>query len=168
MTICNMAIEGGARVGYVNPDQITFQYLHGGRPAAPAAEHWEEAVAWWQSLASDSDAEYDDVVTFCRRRHPPMVTWGITPGRGIGVDGQVPTTAASASNNEEAALLAEAYQYIEGLEPGPANQRSAYRRCVYWLVHQLTARGFTRRRSGRHRPRWYGCQQRPCFGRAWI
>jgi 3-isopropylmalate/(R)-2-methylmalate dehydratase large subunit len=119
MTICNMAIEGGARVGYVNPDQTTFDYLQG-RPAAPQAENWEAATSWWQSLASDSDAVYDDVVVFPASDIPPMVTWGITPGQGIGVDGTVPTTA-TAANPEEAALLAEAYSYM-GLEPGQAIQ----------------------------------------------
>src|SRR5918994_1536721 len=63
MTICNMSIEGGARVGYVNPDQTTFDYLEG-RRYAPQGDAFERAVAWWQSIASDADATYDDTVDF--------------------------------------------------------------------------------------------------------
>src|SRR5919106_137239 len=61
MTICNMSIEGGARIGYVNPDETTFEYLRG-RPFAPAGEAFERAKAWWRSIASDADAIYDDEV----------------------------------------------------------------------------------------------------------
>ena len=61
LTICNMSIEGGARVGYVNPDQTTFDYLRG-RPFAPAGDAFDRAVSWWRSIASDADANYDDVV----------------------------------------------------------------------------------------------------------
>src|SRR5690606_15269630 len=62
MTVCNMSIEGGARVGYVNPDETTFEYLRG-RPYAPPAERWDRAVEWWRSMASDPGATYDDEVT---------------------------------------------------------------------------------------------------------
>jgi 3-isopropylmalate/(R)-2-methylmalate dehydratase large subunit len=90
MTLCNMAIEGGARCGYVNPDPITFAYLQG-RPFAPGGEAWERAVAWWSSLASGPDAVFDDEVRFDAAAIAPTVTWGITPGQGIGVDEAVPT-----------------------------------------------------------------------------
>ena len=91
MTLCNMAIEGGARCGYVNPDQVTFDYLEG-RPEAPSGEAWERAVQWWSALASDSDAHFDDEVRFdAMQVIAPTVTWGITPGQGIGVDETVPT-----------------------------------------------------------------------------
>src|SRR5436305_5779248 len=79
MTICNMSIEGGARVGYVNPDETTFTYLKG-RPFAPAGDAFERAVAWWRSLASDADARYDDVVKIEAASIEPTVTWGINPG----------------------------------------------------------------------------------------
>jgi 3-isopropylmalate/(R)-2-methylmalate dehydratase large subunit len=61
MTVCNMAIEGGARCGYVNPDETTFAYLQG-RDFAPKGEAWDQAVEWWRSIRSDADAKYDDVV----------------------------------------------------------------------------------------------------------
>ena len=59
MTVCNMAIEGGARIGYINPDETTFAYLKG-RPYAPSADKWDKAVAYWKSVASDKDATFDD------------------------------------------------------------------------------------------------------------
>ena len=75
MTLCNMAIEGGARVGYVNPDAVTFAYLQG-RPAAPQGEAWERAVAWWRSLASGPDAHFDDEARFDASTLAPTITWG--------------------------------------------------------------------------------------------
>src|SRR6187399_346030 len=82
MTLCNMSIEGGARVGYVNPDEKTFEYLKG-RELAPKGEAWERAVAYWRSVASDADATYDDVVRFDAASIAPTVTWGINPGQAI-------------------------------------------------------------------------------------
>ncbi|NJO70746.1 MAG: 3-isopropylmalate dehydratase large subunit, partial [Oscillatoriales cyanobacterium RM1_1_9] len=90
MTICNMSIEGGARCGYINPDQVTFDYLKG-RDFAPQGKAWEEAIAWWQSIGSDPDAVYDDVVVFEAADISPTITWGITPGQGIGVSESIPT-----------------------------------------------------------------------------
>ena len=75
MTVCNMSIEGGARVGYVNPDQKTFDYLHG-RRYAPAADRFAGATRWWGQQASDIDADYDDVVKFDGQEIEPQVTWG--------------------------------------------------------------------------------------------
>ena len=92
MTVCNMSIEGGARVGYVNPDDTTFDYLKG-RPFAPKAEEWDAAVARWRSFASDPDATYDDVVNFRAEDIGPTITWGINPGQAIFIDENVPTPA---------------------------------------------------------------------------
>ncbi len=89
MTVCNMSIEGGARCGYFNPDEITFEYLKD-RDFAPQGDQWDRAVAWWKSLSSDRDAVYDDVVTFAAAEIEPTVTWGITPGQGIGVNELIP------------------------------------------------------------------------------
>jgi 3-isopropylmalate/(R)-2-methylmalate dehydratase large subunit len=114
MTICNMAIEGGARCGYINPDQITYDYLQG-RPRAPQGEAWQAAITWWNSLRSDADAEYDDVVVFEAAEIAPTVTWGITPGQGIGVHEMVPTAETMAAGDR--AIAQEAYQYMD-LQPG--------------------------------------------------
>jgi len=114
MTLCNMAIEGGARVGYCNPDATTFAYLQG-RPHAPAGEAWERAVSWWRSLASGPDAVFDDTVHFDAAAIAPTVTWGITPGQGIGVDERVPTLEQIPA--DERPLAQEAYRYMD-LVPG--------------------------------------------------
>ena len=116
MTICNMAIEGGARCGYVNPDATTFAYLQG-RPAAPAAPDWDRAVAWWRSLASGPEASFDHRLVFDASSIAPTVTWGITPGQGIAVDEKVPTLAEIAE--AERPLAEEAYRYMD-LQPGAA------------------------------------------------
>ncbi len=113
MTVCNMAIEGGARCGYVNPDNVTYEYLKG-RDFAPI-DDWDKAVAWWESLRSDADAKYDDVVVFIAEEIPPTVTWGITPGQGIGIDQKVPTPTEIAEDDRFVAE--EAYEYMD-LVPG--------------------------------------------------
>ena len=114
MTLCNMAIEGGARCGYVNPDQTTFDYLKG-RPHAPSGEAWDRAVSWWKSLASGADACFDDEVKLDAATIAPTITWGITPGQGIGVDEAVPTLEQTAE--EDRPLAQEAYRYMD-LQPG--------------------------------------------------
>ena len=116
MTLCNMAIEGGARCGYVNPDQTTFDYLQG-RPHAPSGEAWDRAVSWWQSLASGADASFDDEVKLDAAAIAPTITWGITPGQGIGVDEAVPTLEQTPE--EDRPLAQEAYRYMD-LQPGQA------------------------------------------------
>ena len=116
MTLCNMAIEGGARCGYVNPDQTTFDYLKG-RPHAPSGEAWDRAVSWWKSLASGADACFDDEVKLDAATIAPTITWGITPGQGIGVDEAVPTLEQTPE--EDRPLAQEAYRYMD-LQPGQA------------------------------------------------
>ncbi|MEO1095874.1 MAG: 3-isopropylmalate dehydratase large subunit [Cyanobacteria bacterium J06638_28] len=116
MTICNMSIEGGARCGYVNPDATTYAYLQG-RDFAPSTDQWDAAVGWWESLRSDTDAAYDDVVVFDAADIPPTVTWGITPGQGIGVDEQIPELANVPESDR--AIAEEAYRYMD-LQPGSA------------------------------------------------
>ncbi|MEB3293490.1 MAG: 3-isopropylmalate dehydratase large subunit [Synechococcales bacterium] len=114
MTVCNMAIEGGARCGYVNPDQATYDYLKE-RDFAPKGAAWEEAVTWWNGLRSDEDAVYDDVIVFQAEDIAPTVTWGITPGQGIGVDESIPTPDQLAEGDRS--LAEEAYVYMD-LQPG--------------------------------------------------
>jgi 3-isopropylmalate/(R)-2-methylmalate dehydratase large subunit len=92
MTICNMSIEGGARVGYVNPDQTTFAYLDG-RPHAPAGEAFARAKSWWASLASDADAAYDDDIEVKAEALSPVVTWGTNPGQSVAVEEPIPERA---------------------------------------------------------------------------
>ena len=113
MTVCNMSIEGGARVGYVNPDQTTFDYLHGRRftPTGPA---FDDAVRWWSDQASDPDADYDDVITFDGSAIEPMVTWGTNPGQVVGVNETVPDPRSV--HPVEAASVSSALEFM-GLSP---------------------------------------------------
>jgi 3-isopropylmalate/(R)-2-methylmalate dehydratase large subunit len=90
MTVCNMSIEGGARVGYVNPDDTTFAYLKG-RPYSPRDAAWDAAVVRWRALRSDADAVYDDVVHIRAEDIAPTVTWGINPGQAIFINEHIPT-----------------------------------------------------------------------------
>ncbi len=114
LTLCNMSIEGGARVGYVNPDQKTFDYLRG-RRFAPKGEAFERAVSWWRSIASDTDAEYADQVEIEGAHIPPSVTWGINPGQAIGVDEKIPTLAELHGGDRSTAE--EAFRFMD-LKPG--------------------------------------------------
>ncbi|HSP91330.1 MAG TPA: 3-isopropylmalate dehydratase large subunit [Vicinamibacterales bacterium] len=114
MTLCNMSIEGGARAGYVNPDDITVAYLRG-RRFAPAGDAFDRAAAWWRSLASDPDAVYDDEVRIDGAALGPMVTWGTSPGQSVEVGGRVPRPSDVAETERSA--LADALAYM-GLQPG--------------------------------------------------
>ena len=114
MTVCNMSIEGGARCGYVNPDQTTFAYLKG-REFAPKGEAWDKAVSWWNSIRSNADAEYDDVVKFDATEIEPTVTWGITPGQGLGINETIPVADGLPQGDQ--AIAKEAYSYMQ-LTPG--------------------------------------------------
>ncbi len=108
MTMCNMSIEGGARIGYVNPDETTFAYLEG-RPFAPAGDAFERAKAWWRSMASDPDAAYDDVVELDGAAIEPRVTWGINPGQSVGISERIPDPASAAS---DASAIGEALDFM--------------------------------------------------------
>ncbi len=114
MTICNMAIEGGARCGYINPDQVTYEYLKG-RSHAPTNDAWNKAIKWWKSLCSDEKSIFDDQVNFNATEIAPTVTWGITPAQAIGIDESVPESSSLPKN--EKAITEEAYSYM-GLKAG--------------------------------------------------
>jgi 3-isopropylmalate/(R)-2-methylmalate dehydratase large subunit len=110
MTICNMSIEWGARVGMVAPDDATFSYLEG-RPHAPRGADWEQALEHWRSLPSDEGAPFDHEIKVDARSLEPCVTWGTNPGQAVPVSGRVPEPA---DENEERAL-----RYM-ALRPGTA------------------------------------------------
>ncbi len=110
-TLCNLAIEGAARCGYVNPDEKTYEYLKG-RLFAPRDEQWEEAVARWSSFCSDSDAVYDDIVTIDAADIEPTVTWGISPDMGIGISECIPSVD-DAKNDEARKAYATALDYMK-------------------------------------------------------
>ncbi len=114
MTICNMAIEAGARCGYINPDATTYTYLKG-REYSPKGDDWEKAISWWRTLASNKDAVFDDEVIFDASQISPTITWGITPGQGIGIDESIPKKECLHPNDQQ--IADEAYCYMN-LKPG--------------------------------------------------
>jgi 3-isopropylmalate/(R)-2-methylmalate dehydratase large subunit len=115
MTICNMSIEAGARAGLIAPDEMTFAYLKG-RPMAPKAGAWEQAVAYWRTLPSDPGATYDNEVTLHASEIVPQVTWGTSPQDVLPIDGRVPDPAAIADEAKREPIE-RALKYM-GLTPG--------------------------------------------------
>ncbi|RLP70186.1 3-isopropylmalate dehydratase large subunit [Mycetocola reblochoni] len=111
MTICNMSIEAGARAGMVAPDQTTFDYLQG-RPHAPTGADWDEAVAYWTTLATDEGASFDAEVFIDADELEPFVTWGTNPGQGVSLSDVVPSPEQFDDPNERAAAE-RALQYMD-------------------------------------------------------
>lgn len=115
MTICNMSIEAGARIGMVAPDEKTFDYVKG-RPFAPVDDEWEEALAWWKTLPSDECAEYDKQIEVDASELVPYVTWGTTPDMVVPVTESVPQLSSFSTHSDRQAAE-RALNYM-GLEPG--------------------------------------------------
>lgn len=115
LTICNLSIELGAKIGMIAPDEKTFEYLRG-RPFAPQGEMWEQAVQAWRELPSDADADFDQEVRIDVAKIIPQVTWGISPEHVIGVDGRMPDPQTIADPARRAAVET-ALDYM-GLKPG--------------------------------------------------
>jgi 3-isopropylmalate/(R)-2-methylmalate dehydratase large subunit len=103
MTVCNMSIEAGARAGLIAPDETTFAYLMG-RPQAPKAGAWEQAVAYWKTLPSDPGATYDKELTLNAAGIVPQVTWGTSPQDVLPIDGRVPDPAAITEETRRQAM----------------------------------------------------------------
>ncbi|MGB2516761.1 MAG: 3-isopropylmalate dehydratase large subunit, partial [Pseudomonadales bacterium] len=110
MTVCNMAIEAGARVGMVAVDKTTIDYVQG-RPYAPQGEQWDMAVAAWQDLHSDADAEFDQVVVMDGSKIAPQVTWGTSPEMVLPVSAQVPNPATE-QDQVKASSIERALTYM--------------------------------------------------------
>ena len=109
MTLCNMSIEGGARCGYVNPDDTTFEYLKG-RERVPTDADYDEAVSKWRLYASDTDADYDDVVIIRASDINPTGTWGVSPGQALSNDEKVPDP--DKVEGLEKSLITDALDYM--------------------------------------------------------
>ncbi|MEK6261207.1 MAG: 3-isopropylmalate dehydratase large subunit [Planctomycetota bacterium] len=116
MTVCNMSIEGGARCGYINPDQTTVDYIKG-RPFAPQGADFDRAAVWWLSLASPQDAEFDDCVTFNGSEIEPTVTWGINPAQSVGVSEKLPALAGFSPDDQKG--IQDAFDYMDLKEQQP-------------------------------------------------
>jgi len=117
MTVCNMAIEGGARAGMIAVDQTTIDYVKG-RPYSPTGETWDKAVEAWQDLISDDDAEFDEIVRIHAGSIEPQVTWGTSPEMVLSVNSKVPDPAAE-DDAVKSQGIASALKYM-GLEAGQA------------------------------------------------
>ena len=115
LAVCNMSIEGGARAGYINPDETTYEYLRG-REYVPEGDAFEERKAYWESIASDEDAEYDDVVTIDADGIDPLVTWGINPGQVIEIGETIPDPESFEERTDREAAE-QALDHM-GVEPG--------------------------------------------------
>ena len=115
MTLCNMSIEAGARAGMVAPDDVTFEYLRG-RPHAPTGDAWDQAVAYWKTLRTDENAEFDAEVVLDAADIEPYVTWGTNPGQGLPLSQSIPDPAQMVDENERIAAE-NALAYMD-LEPG--------------------------------------------------
>ena len=114
MTVCNMAIEGGARAGLIAPDDITYDYVKG-RPHAPKGADWDKALFWWKTLFSDEDAHFDKVLTIKGEDIAPLVTWGTSPEDVLPITATVPAPDDFEGGKVEAVKRALDYM---GLTPG--------------------------------------------------
>mgnify|MGYP001241834171 CR=1 FL=1 len=114
MTVCNMAIEGGARAGLIAPDEKTFEYIQG-RPKAPKGADWDKAVEWWKTLFTDEGADFDTVVTLDAASLPPIVSWGTSPENVVTIDGATPDPEKIEDEGRRTAVK-RALDYM-GLEP---------------------------------------------------
>jgi len=113
MSICNMSIEGGARAGYVNPDETTYEWLRETDEFAADPERFERMKEYWESIRSDSDAEYDDVVTIDGSAIEPVVTWGTTPGQGVGISEPIPEPESLPEEKRDTARRAQGHMRVE-------------------------------------------------------
>jgi len=149
MTVCNMAIEAGARAGLVAVDDVTLEYVKG-RPYAPQGVEWEQAVAYWRTLHSDAGAKFDQVVELRAEDVRPQVTWGTSPEMVISIEDRVPDPEKEKDPNKRNAME-RALEYM-GLQPNVpvesisidkvfigscTNSRIEDMRAAAWVVQKL-------------------------------
>tara|TARA_A100001388_G_C28774406_1_gene506260 strand:- start:1146 stop:2558 length:1413 start_codon:yes stop_codon:yes gene_type:complete len=115
MTVCNMSIEAGARAGMIAPDQTTLDYVQG-REKAPSGQEWDDAVAYWKTLFTDDDAEFDAVIDIDASTLTPFVTWGTNPGQGLPLSASVPSPD-DATDDVDRVAIERALEYMD-LTPG--------------------------------------------------
>jgi 3-isopropylmalate/(R)-2-methylmalate dehydratase large subunit len=112
MTMCNMAVEAGARCGYVNPDKTTYDYIKG-TEYSPKGSDWDKALKYWGSLASDEDAEFDDHVVIDAKEIEPMTTWGVSLEQAIAINESVPSLEGLDDDDKKAALYAAEFMEFD-------------------------------------------------------
>jgi 3-isopropylmalate/(R)-2-methylmalate dehydratase large subunit len=116
MTVCNMSVEGGAKAGFIAPDEKAYSYLKD-RPKAPKGQAWDQAMRYWETLASDDGAHFDREIRLDAAKLPPLVTWGTSPEQVISVTGRVPVPAEIADENKRrAAETSLGYMGLQGGE----------------------------------------------------
>jgi len=113
MSICNMTIEGGARAGYVNPDETTYEWLEQTDYFQENPDEFDRLKPYWKSIRSDGDAEYDDVVTIDGSSLEPVVTWGTTPGQGVGITDPIPEPETLPEEKQDTARRAQEHMRVE-------------------------------------------------------
>jgi len=113
MSICNMSIEGGARAGYVNPDETTYSWLSETDYFEENPGEYDRLRPYWESIRSDDDAEYDDVVTIDGSSLEPVVTWGTTPGQGVGITDPIPEPESLPEDKQDTARRAQEHMRVE-------------------------------------------------------
>ena len=145
MTLCNMAIEAGARAGMVAVDDTTIDYVRG-RPFSPKGEQWDKAVAYWKTLHSDPGAVFDAFVSLDASEILPQVTWGTSPEMVTSIDGKVPDPANDGRSGSP--QRDHPCARIYGSETRYADHVHCDRQGVYRFVHQFTDRGFESCRCG--------------------
>jgi len=116
LTVCNMSIEGGARCGYVSPDQTTIDYVRG-RPYAPQGAAFDRAVTWWKGVATEPGAEFDDVKRLDGGAIEPVVTWGINPGMSLGVSQRIPKPESASEADRSTFREALAHMGFQSDQP---------------------------------------------------
>ena len=115
MTVCNMSVEGGAKAGFIAPDEKAYEYLKG-RPKAPKGKMWDDAVRYWDTLRTDDGAHFDREVRLDAAKLPPIVTWGTSPEQVTSITGRVPVPSEIADENKRRAAE-RSLQYM-GLNGG--------------------------------------------------
>src|SRR5690348_7169299 len=115
MTICNMSVEGGAKAGFIAPDEKTYAYLKD-KPKAPKGKAWDEAMRYWETLRSEDGAQFDREIRLDAAKLPPLVTWGTSPEQVISVTGRVPVPSEIADENKR--IAAERSLGYMGLKGG--------------------------------------------------
>ncbi|WP_331233124.1 3-isopropylmalate dehydratase large subunit [Natronorarus salvus] len=144
MSICNMSIEGGARAGYVNPDETTYEWLRETDAFREKEDRFAELLPYWESIRSDENAEYDDVVTIDGSSLEPVVTWGTTPGQGVGITQPIPDPEGMPEEKAEVARRAQEHMRVT-----PGETMEGYEVDVVFLGSCTNARLPDLRRAAR-------------------
>ena len=150
MTVCNMSVEGGAKAGFIAPDEKAYAFLKD-RPKSPKGKAWDDAMRYWETLRSDDGAHFDREIRLDAAKLPPLVTWGTSPEQVISITGRVPMPERD--RRREQAPRRGNLARLHGPQGRREDHRHRDRSRVHRLLHQRPHRGPARRRQGRRRAR---------------